>query len=175
MAHVKLSPASRITELGFLLSLGTLLHWVETLFPPLVPLPGAKLGLANVVTLLLILEGRTKESIIIGMMRVFLGSLLGGNFLGITFFLSLGGGMSSILGMFFVQKRGTHPLWVSVGGALFHNLGQWTVAWLWVRSRGIALYLPWLLILALPSGILIGYLATLFLRHDVREYWKRFS
>ncbi len=172
MANVKRSLAHRMTELGFLLALGVVLHWVETLFPPLLPLPGAKLGLANVVTLLLLLEGRPKETVVIGIMRIFLASLLGGNFLGVAFFMSLGGGMNSILGMFLVQRKTTNPLFVSVGGALFHNFGQWLVAWLWMQSTGLVFYLPLLIVFSLPSGLLVGYLGMLFMRHETRRYWR---
>ncbi|MGC8778442.1 MAG: Gx transporter family protein [Candidatus Caldatribacteriaceae bacterium] len=165
--------ARRVAELGFLLALGLVLHWVEGFFPPLVPLPGVKLGLANVVPLFLLLSGRPKEAVWINVLRILLGSFLGGNFLGIAFFMSFLGGVSSLLGMMLIYRRTHSALLLSVGGALFHNLGQWWMAVLWVRSWGLVFYLPFLLALALPAGCLVGYLGVLLRREEVERVSRR--
>ncbi|NSW77114.1 MAG: Gx transporter family protein [Candidatus Atribacteria bacterium] len=148
------------------------MHWIENFFPPLLPLPGAKLGLANVVPLVLLLSGRTKEAVWINILRIFLGSFLGGNFLSIPFLMSLAGGVTSLLSMVLIHRRVNAPLWISVGGAFFHNLGQWWVAFLWVRSAEFIWYLPILLILSLPAGFLVGYLGILFRREEMEAIWR---
>jgi heptaprenyl diphosphate synthase len=163
-------PARRVAELGFFLALGLILHWVEGFFPPL--LPGAKLGLANVVPFTLLLSGKPREAFFLNLLRILLGSFLGGNFLGVTFFMSLAGGLSAFLGMMLFLRGTTAPLWISVGGALCHNLGQWWVAFLYLRSWGLLWYLPVLLILSLPAGFLVGYLGMLLRNRGMEVIWK---
>lgn len=168
------SPARQVAGLGFLLSVGLILHWVENLIPSPFPLPGVKLGLANVVPFVLLLLGRPKEAIWVNLLRIFLGSFLGGNFLGISFYMSLAGGLSSLLGMMLLLRKNRVPLGVSIGGALCHNGGQWGVALFWVRSWGLLWYLPFLLLFSLPAGIVVGYLGMLFIREGMLVVWKRF-
>ncbi|MEN3187584.1 MAG: Gx transporter family protein [Atribacterota bacterium] len=154
------------------MALGLILHWIESFFPPLLPLPGMRLGLANVVPLVLLLSGKTKEALCINLLRIFLGSFLGGNFLSIPFLMSLVGGFTSLIGMVLVHRRCSTPLWISVGGAFFHNLGQWWVAFLWMRSETFLWYLPVLLALSLPAGFLVGYLGILFRREEKEVVWR---
>lgn len=154
-------------SVGFLAGLGVVLHIVEGCLPPLVPLPGVKIGLANVVTLVALFLFGAREAFLVLLLRVALGSLLSGTFLGISFFLSLGGGLSGFGAMYLAERRSTSPLWVSVWGALFHNLGQWVVASLYIQSRALLFYLPILLLLAIPAGVGVGYLGMLLLRGEV--------
>lgn len=154
------------------MALGLVLHWIENFFPPLLPLPGARLGLANVIPLVLLLSRRTKEAVWINVLRIFLGSFLGGNFLGIPFLMSLTGGVTSLLSMVLIHRRVNAPLWISVGGAFSHNLGQWWVAFLWMRSVEFIWYLPVLLVLSLPAGFLVGYLGILFRREEMEAIWR---
>ncbi|MGQ9474447.1 MAG: Gx transporter family protein [Candidatus Caldatribacteriaceae bacterium] len=168
------SPARQVAGLGFLLSVGLILHWVENLIPPFFPLPGAKLGLANVVPFVLLLLRKPKEAIWVNLLRIFLGSFLIGNFLGISFYMSLAGGLSSLLGMMLLARKNCSSLWVSIGGALCHNGGQWWVALFWVRSWGLLWYLPFLLSFSLPAGIVVGYLGMFLTREKMAGLWKRF-
>ncbi len=156
---------------GFLVGIGTVLHIAEGLLPPPIPLPGVKIGLANVVTLvaLFLFGGGVASGV--SLFRVILGSLFSGTFLGVAFFLSLGGGLSSLAAMYLVRGKGVSPLWVSIAGALAHNFGQWIVASFYLQSRALFFYLPVLLLLAVPSGILVGYLGMLLLAKEV--VWKR--
>lgn len=156
-----------LAEIGLCAALGIALHFVEGCFPPPLPLPGAKVGLANVATLVALFLWGEKEALFVVVLRVALGNLLSGTLLGISFFLSLGGGLSSLVAMSCVRKHGSSPLWVSMGGALFHNLGQWVVALLYIQSRGLLWYLPFLLGLSVPSGVFVGYLGTLIMRGRV--------
>lgn len=165
--HIRISPledfpARRTAELGFLLALGLVLHWVEGFFPPPVPLPGVKLGLANLVPLVLLTSGRPREAFWVGTLRIVLGSALGGSFLGIGFFMSLAGGWGSFLGMLLLSRRTRAPLALSLWGAFCHNLGQWGVASLYLWSWGLLWYLPVLLGFSFPAGLLVGYLGSLF-------------
>lgn len=112
-----------------------------------------------------------REALCISLFRIALGSIFSGTFLGAAFFLSLGGGVSSFAVMYLARKKRASPLWVSVLGALSHNLGQWVVASLYIQSRALFFYLPVLLLFAIPSGILIGYLGAFLL--EKRTLWSR--
>lgn len=92
--------------------------------------------------------------------------------MGIPFLMSLTGGVTSLLSMVLIHRRVNAPLWISVGGAFSHNLGQWWVAFLWVRSAEFIWYLPILLILSLPAGFLVGYLGILFRREEMEAIWR---
>lgn len=152
--------------IGFLTGLGTVLHVVESFLPPPVPLPGVKIGLANVVTLVALFLLSEKEAFCVSLLRIILGSLLSGTFLGVTFFLSFGGGVSSFVTMYLARRKNVSPLWVSIVGALFHNFGQWLVASLYIQSSVLLFYLPLLLLFAFPAGAFVGYLGVFLLKRE---------
>lgn len=159
----------RLVYLSFLISLATVLHVVETFMPSLgFIVPGAKLGLANLMTLIsLILYGR-KSAFVVAFSRAFLGSLLAGTFLTTTFFLSFAGAISSCLAMGVLFKFGAEkfsPMGISIAGAVVHNVTQLLVAALIIKSGGIFFYLPYLLLFALPTGYFIGIIASLLTKY----------
>ena len=156
--------ATNVARLGVLTSLGIVLHILEGMLPSFF-LPGAKLGLANVITLVILWRGNWIEATEVAILRIVLGNILSGN-LGVGFFLSLGGGLASLGGMFFSQRRG-FPLWgVSIMGALFHNLGQLVIAYFYMKSESIFYYLPFLAFYSLPTGLLIAYLGQCLIRWE---------
>lgn len=116
--------------------------------------PGIKLGLANIVTIIVIMEFGIKEALIVGILRSFLGSLLGGNILGFLF--SILGTIFSILIMGIINKRYKHnfsiPV-ISIIGAITHNVAQIIVASILVAHFAVVIYLPVLLL----SGSIVGY------------------
>jgi heptaprenyl diphosphate synthase len=136
---------------------------VEANIPNPIPLPGAKLGLANLVTLLAISLFGFQEGILVALLRVILSSLVTGTFLTIAFFLSLAGAINSACFMGFLyryQPRYFSLIGVSVAGAVAHNLGQFVVAYLIIGHRGLFLYLPYLTLFALPTGFFNGLIVT---------------
>ncbi|HHY92926.1 MAG TPA: Gx transporter family protein [Firmicutes bacterium] len=157
----------RLLHLSLLVAGGTALHVFEGLLPALSALPGAKLGLANLVTLLaLALYGPGATGWVVSL-RVLLGSLLSGTLLTTTFFLSLAGAVGSTLVMILAFRfgRGTLSLLgISVLGAVAHNLSQLLMAAFLIQHLGIFFYLPYLLLFALPTGCFIGITATYVLR-----------
>src|SRR6056297_1970877 len=116
----------KIVIIALLVGLGLVLHLVENMLPLSFIIPGAKLGLANIANLLgLIIFGFTAGLEIL-LLRIFLGSILAGTFLTINFYLSLSGGILGYLVMaaFFYQYRDKFSIiGVSLGGAVFHNIG----------------------------------------------------
>lgn len=150
----------RLVYLSLLLAMATALHVLEGLFPILLPFPGVKLGLANIVTLLVLYLYDLRAGLTVAIARVFLGSLLGGTFLSPGFLLGLTGAVTSTLIMALLVKKTDcfSPLGISLAGAVGHNLGQLAMASLLLQNWAIIFYLPFLLLAAIPSGLVTGYI-----------------
>ncbi len=152
----------RLTVDALLLSLALVLSVVERWIPLelLVPLPGIKLGLANVVTLLAVLELQMTDALAL----VFIRSLLLGFISGpTTFAFSLTGGLLALLVMWGSHRinRGFFSIiGISLQGAAAHNMGQVAVAALLLQEpRLLTMYLPLLLLTGLVTGTLTGLVA----------------
>ena len=118
------SPQSnKMMTMAIMVALGVILHRLEALLP--LPSPWIKLGLANLMTLVALIFLGFKEAVIVTFLRVVLGSILGGTFLGPTFFLSLVGGIAAILVMGMLYKVGKNRMsliGISILGAYTHTL-----------------------------------------------------
>ncbi len=151
----------KLLSMAFLVALGVILHRVEALLP--LPSPWIKLGLANIMTLAALVFLGFKEALIVTGLRVILGSVVGGTFLGPTFFLSLMGGFSAALLMALFYRNGKGPfslIGVSVSGAYAHTLAVvLCVFLLFVREPAFLHLLPVFLTLALISGLLTGVIS----------------
>lgn len=156
-----------ITFIAVLVNLASVLHAVEMLIPNPLPLPGAKLGLANVVTLVALLFYGLKEGLLISFLRVILGSLIGGTFLSVNFIMSLTGAIASTLVMYFLFKyaKSLSIIGVSAAGAVVHNIVQLIVAYFIVETSSIFFYLPFLLAIGIPVGVLTGMIARNAFKH----------
>lgn len=150
----------RLVYLSLFLAMATALHVLEGLFPIPLPFPGVKLGLANIVTLLVLYLYDLRAAMTVAMARVLLGSLLGGTFFAPAFFLGLTGAVISTLIMAMLVKRTScfSPLGISLCGAVSHNLGQLLMASFLLQNQAIFFYLPILLLGAIPTGLVTGYL-----------------
>ncbi|MCL6569545.1 MAG: Gx transporter family protein, partial [Meiothermus silvanus] len=143
-----------------LVALGLVLQILEGMLPPLLPLPGAKIGLANLATLVALFVLGPWEALAVNLLRCLLGGLLRGSFVGLT--ISLAAGTAATLVMMAVYEAkppGITITGLSMAGAVSHNAAQLGVAMWLVGFPGLVNYLPLLLLLALPTGFLIGVLA----------------
>lgn len=157
----------RLVYLSLLLAMATALHVLEGLFPIPLPFPGVKLGLANIITLLVLYLYDLRAGLTVAIARVLLGSLLGGTFLSPGFFLGLTGAVVSTLVMALLVKK-THcfsPIGISLAGAVGHNLGQLAMASLLLQNQAIFFYFPVLLLAAIPTGLMTGYILQRLLEH----------
>jgi heptaprenyl diphosphate synthase len=157
--------ARRVSFLGVLLALALALHLLESQIPS--PLPWVRPGLANLMTLVAILTIGWRAGLLVTVLRVCIGSLLLGGFLGPTFLLSLAGGLASVAAMA-LMARGAWRLWsplaVSATGALAHGAAQVLVLTaLLLRAADVPWLLPWVLVPSLIAGIATGLLANLVL------------
>ena len=156
--------SKKVTITGILIGIGLILNIVESMIPMSFIVPGAKLGLANIVNLIGLIYLGFIGGFEILILRVLLGSLLIGTFMTIPFYLSLAGGILAYLMMGFFYKffkKQFSVLGISVIGAVFHNIGQIVTAWFLINNTGIFYYLPYLVLLAVPTGIGVG-LVTFF-------------
>lgn len=158
-----------MVQLSLLVAAGIALHIFEAMLPVLqwMPVPGAKLGLANIVTLLTLVLIGYREAVLVVLLRSFLASLLAGTFLTTTFFLSFAGALGSgiVMGLVYTVARGRlSVVGVSVCGAVTHNVCQLLVAAFLIQQAGIFMYLPYLLLFALPTGYFTGIVASFCFR-----------
>lgn len=161
----------RLVFLSLLVAMGTALHLVEGVLLIPLPLPGVKLGLANIITLLTIYLYGFRDGLTVAMMRVVLGSLIGGMFLSPGFLLGLSGAVCSTLVMALLLKRTScfSMIGLSLAGAAGHNIGQLLAAGLLLQSTAILYYLPVLLLAGIPTGFITGFLLNALLAHDARS------
>ncbi len=145
------------------IALSMILSYFESMIPPLVAVPGVKIGLANLVMVFMLYKVGAKETAIVSIIRVILSSLLFGTPLMMIY--SLAGATLSLIGMILLKKTNLFaPVTVSVIGGILHNIGQIATACIIMDTAQIAYYLPVLLISGTLAGVVIGFVAALILK-----------
>ena len=144
----------KVAYLGLFLGLALVCSYLESLVPIGFGIPGIKLGLTNVVIILLMYCIGAKEALVISLLRIFLiGFLL--NPASILF--SLAGGLLSFILMYLMKRTNLFKcLSVSLVGGISHNIGQIIVASVIVENYNILFYIPVLLVAGIITGFLIG-------------------
>ena len=147
---------------GVLLAFALVLSYVESLIPFFFGVPGMKLGLPNLVVVLLLFAGNSKggarSGALINLLRIVLAGFLFGSMFGILF--SLAGAFVSFAGMLLIKSTGKFSiLGVSVAGGVLHNIGQLLVAAFIVKTAGILYDAPFLVIAGALTGALNGIIA----------------
>lgn len=148
----------RVTNLAILVSIGLVLSIIESMFPPLLPLPGAKLGLANIATVIALYLFGPSMALEVTVLRCLLGGLLRGSVVGL--FLSFSAGLASTLVMillYYIAHEYLSVIGVSVAGAVTHNVAQLAAAYLIVGQAALFYYLPYLALVSVPTGLFVGY------------------
>ena len=152
-----------LARCAVLAALSLALSYLEGMFPLPVPLPGFKLGLANIVTVFALYALGAAHALAILLVRVLLGATFAGNASALIF--SLFGGLAALGVMALLSRLGRLSVYgVSVGGAAAHNGGQVCAAMLTLGSGAPLAYLPVLLLVSLFTGALTGFTAALLLR-----------
>ena len=159
----------KVAFLGLFISLAMILSYIESQIPPLAAVPGVKVGLPNIVMVLLLYKIGAKETVTVSIIRIFLVSLLFGNVQTMTF--SIAGAVLSLLGMILLKKTNLFScITVSIVGGILHNVGQIIAACFWTNTAEIAYYLPVLLISGILAGAVIGIIAGILVKR--LEKWK---
>lgn len=151
----------KLTKLSMLLALAVVLNIVESMIPILGNIiPGSKLGLANIVILFIIYMYGFKDALFVSVMRVLLVGILRTGLFNIIFSFSLSGAILSVITMSLTHRfTKLSVVGVSIVGAISHSIGQILIAIVGLRMPNIIFYLPYLLILSIPTGIVTGMIS----------------
>ena len=154
----------RIAYCGLFAALAILMGYVELLIPMPILIPGVKLGLANVIIVIMLYFMDAKSAFFVSLIRVLLSGLLFAGFAGLLY--SLSGAMLSFAVMLLLKRTERFSIvGVSVAGGIFHNVGQIVVAALVVENVRMAYYRPFLLVSGVVTGIVIGIVAQTALKY----------
>ena len=158
----------KITLLAVLIAGAIILSIVEG-FIPSFGIPGIKLGLANILILVTMYELGPKEALVVNLSRVYLSNLLRGTILGMGFVMSITGALLSYIVMllFYLLIRKFSVIGVSVLGSIAHITGQLLIAMLYLGSSVVIIYLPFIGISAIVTGVFVGIVAHLIIKTGV--------
>ncbi|WP_456081508.1 Gx transporter family protein [Mediterraneibacter sp.] len=150
---------NKVAVFGVFTSLALILSYVELLIPINFGIPGMKLGLANLLVVILLYKCGSRDALLLSVIRILLSGLIFGNMFSI--FYSLGGGLLSLAVMIFLKRTGQFTVTgVSLGGGASHNVGQLLIAMFVVQTYQVGYYLPVLLIAGVITGAVIGILSA---------------
>lgn len=153
------SKTKKITYMSLQLSIALIIFVIEGQIP--VIFPGIKLGLANAVSLFVMYTMGPIEALTIMVLRTFLGSVFAGNLYGFLF--SIGGGIISngvMIALYKHYKSEISIPFLSMAGAIFHNIGQLIVASFLIKDIRIFLYFPLLFITGIFTGVFVGIVVS---------------
>ena len=155
----------RITLLALLTAIALTIFMVEAQIPVPIAVPGVKLGLANIVTVYAVFLLGPADALLVLVARVFLGAVFSGQMM--TLFYSMGDGLLAWLSMTVLRKGLTRQqIWLcSPVAAVFHNIGQLTVAAGVLKSWAVMAYLPYLLLSGVVTGLFTGWCAQFLIAH----------
>jgi len=163
----------KLTLMALLTAIALTIFMIESQIPPLVPIPGVKLGLSNIVTVFAVFALGPGEAASILFARIFLGAVFAGNFS--TIFYSGAGGLAAILITIALRKILTlRQLWVAGAlAAIGHSVGQMAMAIAISQTPGLAVYLPMMIFCSIITGIFTGLCAQFVLNRG-KAIWKTF-
>ena len=164
----------KLTAMAMLTAIALTIFMVEAQIPALVPIPGVKLGLSNIVTVFAVFMLGGKEAAAILFARIFLGAVFAGNFS--TIFYSAAGGICAILVTIGLRRILTRKqLWVAGAlGAIAHSIGQMAMAVAITGTPGLLVYLPVMILCSVITGTFTGLCAQLLVNRG-KELWKTIS
>jgi len=164
-----MNKTTKMIFISLIVAQALVLHVLEGMIPLPIGIPGAKLGLANIFTILTLYLLGFKSTFLVVLMRVALSTMFGGSLS--SFLFSLSGGLMSLFSMTIVKnllKDKVSIIGVSGAGAVSHNIGQLLVASAIVRNLSVMLYLPVLTFIGIGTGIFIGITANYIIGHMIK-------
>jgi len=162
-----MSRTQKMVYISLLSAQAVILGVMELSIPsPFAFAPGAKLGVANLITIVALFTLPLRDSLKVVLMRLVMTTLLGGTLS--TFLYSAAGALLSFFGMLvvkFIGRSKVSVIGISATGGILHNLGQLSVASIIAETWSVLLYLPVLSFMGILSGIAIGIAANYLLDH----------
>ena len=150
----------KIAYLGLLIALAFVFSYIEFLIPINIGIPGAKLGLANLVIIVALYTLNEKDAFVLSMIRIVLVGFTFANLASMLY--SLAGGILSFIAMLVAKRTNKLSMTgVSVVGGVFHNVGQIIMAIWVVKTTSLVYYLPVLIVSGLAAGVAIGILGAM--------------
>jgi len=158
--------AKKLTEIALLATIALIIFVVELRIPNPIPIPGVKLGLANIITVYAVYHYRAREVLPLVLTRIVLGAIFGGNLMALMY--SLAGGLLCLTGMLLLRKAISEKyIWIcSILGAVLHNIGQISVAIVITGTPAIIAYLPFLLVSGCIAGAFTGMCAQFVIKRS---------
>ncbi len=154
----------KIALCGVLTALAMIFSYIESVIPVPIPVPGIKLGVANIAVITILYVLGVKEAIVINLLRIVLTSLLFGNVN--SFLFSISGAALSLTIMIIMKKLNFFScIGVSVCGGVMHNIGQIIAAVFIMGSEAIVFYLPVLIVSGVFTGVVIGVVSGIVAKH----------
>jgi len=150
----------KIAYLGLLIALAFVFSYIEFLIPVNIGVPGAKLGLANLVIIVAMYTLNEKDAFVLSMVRIVLVGFTFANLASMLY--SLAGGILSYAAMVIAKRTDKLSITgVSVLGGVFHNVGQIIMAIWVVKTASLVYYLPVLMVSGIAAGVAIGILGSM--------------
>jgi len=161
----------KLTVMAMLCAIALTIFMVEAQLPPLVPMPGVKMGLSNIVTVFAVFSMGPGEATAILFVRIFLGAVFAGNFS--TIFYSGAGGACAILVTIGLRRiLNQKQLWIAgCIGAVAHSVGQMAMAIILTGTTSLVVYLPFMIVCSIISGIFTGLCAQVLINRG-KDLWK---
>ena len=157
------SSAQFVARVALMASLALIFSYIEAIIPYNPGIPGIKLGIANVVTVIALYKYGWKEAASVSVIRIIVAGLLFNGVFGMLY--SLAGAVLSLIGMIGLKKTGLFSaIGVSMAAGVLHNMGQLFVAAALIEDLRIFFYFPVLLFSGIAAGILVGIISTMVLR-----------
>ena len=158
----------KIALLGILTAATIIIAVIES-FIPSIGIPGVKIGLANIMILVILYELGVLDAIIVNLSRVVLVGVIRGTIFTMGFLMSLTGAVMSlgIMILFYLVVKKFSVIGVSVIASIFHITGQILIAWIFLETHYILYYLPIIAISAIITGVLVGIVAQIIIKTEV--------
>ena len=153
----------KLATLALTIAFALILSFVESKIPPLVAIPGIKVGLANIAVIFTLYKFGIRSAIIVSVLRVLLVSMMFGT--GVSLIYSLSGAVLSLSIMIILKKlTPLREVAVSVVGGIMHNVGQIAAASFMLSTNVVVYYLPFLILSGTVAGIAVGVISALLVK-----------
>ena len=150
----------KLVFISIMISISVVLSILETAISGMIFLvPGVKLGLANVITLIILMTLGEKDAFLVVFVRILIVALTYSGLFSNSFWISISGGILAILAMILMKKLKFSIYGVSVAGSLMHMVGQIAAAIVVSNTETLIYLLPYMIALSIPTGLITAYLA----------------
>ena len=155
--------AKKIARIGIISSLAVVIGYIESFFPPIIPVAGFKIGLSNIAIMYALYKMGKQDAFLVMIVKVLITSLW---FQGLNALIfSLFGGVFSLVAMIFADKLGLSKTGVGMSGGVFHNVGQILAAAIVLGTTSAFYYILVLIPSGLLTGALVSVLASILIKY----------